>query len=223
MVDTQHQHTENGPSGEAQLPVHSAREAAVEMSVERPETTRSDELAAVQTIVQSLLPFDIDSRERLIQTVLTFLDLGPLSRGADAHGGDTYINASPSNVVKEIPSPKEFMLEKQPGTDIERVAALAFYLTHFRETPHFKTLDISKLNTEAAQPKFANAAYSVDNASRRGFLVPAGRGMKQLSGMGEQFVLALPDRDRAREVSGGIRQRKSTKRAKKKKLAKGGR
>lgn len=55
--------------------------------------------------------------------------------------------------------PKEFMVQKRPRTDIERVACLGFYLTHYRDTPHFKTLDISKLNTEAAQPKFTNAAW----------------------------------------------------------------
>ena len=46
--------------------------------------------------------------------------------------------------------------------------------------PHFRTVDISKLNTEAAQIKFANAAYTVTNATNAGFLVPAGKGNKQL-------------------------------------------
>ena len=65
-------------------------------------------------------------------------------------------------------TPKEFILQKQPHTGVERVACLAYYLTHYRDISHFKTLDISKLNTEAAQPKFANAALSVNDASKTG-------------------------------------------------------
>ena len=65
-------------------------------------------------------------------------------------------------------SPKEFLLEKQPRTDVERIACLAFYLTHYRDTPHFKTLELSKLNTEAAQQKFANAANATEQRSQDG-------------------------------------------------------
>jgi len=62
-------------------------------------------------------------------------------------------------------------MEKQPRTDVERVACLAYYLTHYRNTPYFKTLDLGKLNTEAAQPKFSNAAYASNNALKMGYLV----------------------------------------------------
>ena len=74
--------------------------------------------------------------------------------------------------------------------------------------PHFKTLDISKLNTEAAQVKFSNPAVAVDDATKQRYLVQATRGNKQLSALGEQFVMALPDRDRAREVMSNTPQRR---------------
>lgn len=108
-------------------------------------------------------------------------------------------------------SPKDFIMEKQPRTDVERVASLAYYLTHYKNTPHFRTLDISKMNTEAAQPKFSNAAMAVDNATKTGYLVPATKGNKQLSARGEQFVQALPDRDAAKEVMSNTRQRRRTR------------
>jgi hypothetical protein len=92
------------------------------------------------------------------------------------------------------------MFEKQPRTDVDKVACLAYYLSHYRDTPHFRTLDISKLNTEAAQVKFSNPAVAVDNAVKRNFLVPAPKGNKQLSTLGEQFVQALPDRDKAKAI-----------------------
>jgi hypothetical protein len=95
-------------------------------------------------------------------------------------------------------SPKDFLLDKQPHSDIERVACLAYYLTHYRSTPAFKTVDLSKINTEAAQRKFSNASVAVRNAGNAGLLVPAGKGgMKQLSAAREQYVLNLPDREAA--------------------------
>ena len=103
---------------------------------------------------------------------------------------------------REPPSPKDFLFRKRPTTDVERVACLAFYLTHYRDTPHFKTLDISKINTEAAQRKFANAAATVNNATRDGYLALASKGMKQLAAEGERYVDALPDRTAARAAFG---------------------
>lgn len=86
-------------------------------------------------------------------------------------------------------------------------------LTHYRDSPHFKTLDISKLNTEAAQPKFSNAAVAVDNAMKTGYLVAATKGNKQLSAPGEQFVLKLPDRDAAKLAMASARPRRKARKA----------
>jgi hypothetical protein len=105
-------------------------------------------------------------------------------------------------------SPKEFLFEKRPQTDVERVACLAYYLTHFRGEPHFKTFDLSKLNTEAAQIKFSNPAVAVDNAAKAGLLVPAVKGSKQLSSLGEVFVQELPDRVAAKEKLSQFRPRR---------------
>lgn len=102
-------------------------------------------------------------------------------------------------------------MEKSPKTDVERVACLAYYLTHYRSTPHFKTLDISTLNTEAAQPKFSNTAVSTNNAVKLGYIVPSTKGHRQLSALGERFVQALPDRNAAKEVLLSLR-RKNRKR-----------
>jgi len=94
------------------------------------------------------------------------------------------------------------------ANDVERVACLAYYLTHYRSIPEFKTLDISKLNTEAAQPKFSNASVPVDNARQKTFLVSTTRGNKQLGALGERFVQALPDREAAKNVMHNLRVRR---------------
>jgi hypothetical protein len=169
-----------------------------------------DELQVLSVVVQSLRPLNDDSRRRLLQTVLTFF-------GVDLRvGGNTQVAAQQQPAEQQAGtfsedrtiSPKEFLLEKKPSTEIERVACLGYYLTHYRDTPHFKTVDISKLNTEAAQVKFSNAARAVDNAAKAGYLVQASQGNKQLSAMAEQYVQALPDRAAAKAAVAGSRPRR---------------
>lgn len=156
---------------------------------------------AVQSIIDAMLEFEQDTRTRMLKTVATFF-------GLDFATQYSTPEAMPSQERKSVPnfadreelSPKDFLVQKKPRTDVERVACLAFYLTHYRNTPHFKTTDISKLNTEAAQIKFSNASYAVNNATKSGFLVLAVKGAKQLSAPGEKFVDHLPDYATARRV-----------------------
>lgn len=164
----------------------------------------SDDLPVLTEILAAFRKLEPASRERMLNTVATFLGIG-LRPGAGIATG-TPDRTAPSRTLEtrfsehRSVSPKEFMLEKQPKTDVERVACLAYYLTHYRDMPHFKTLDISTLNTEAAQVKFSNATVAVDNATKRNYLVPATKGSKQISALGERFVLALPDREKARSI-----------------------
>lgn len=148
-----------------------------------------------------------DARKRLITTVATIFGIESYSGGPTG----TVTRSEPSFSEDRSISPKDFLWQKQPRTDVERVACLAYYLTHYRDTPHFKTLDISQLNTEAAQTKFANAAKAVNNASSYGYLAATTKGNKQLTAAGELFVEALPDRDSARQAMAGGRPRRRRK------------
>jgi hypothetical protein len=124
----------------------------------------------------------------IINLVITGNSVIPKTSDSAAAGG------------KQLPalnnmSPKQFMASKKAGTQYERVACLAYYLTHMREISEFKTAQITKLNTEAALSKLSNPAAAVDHAtSTYGFLSAAGGGKKQISVRGEALVEALPDR-----------------------------
>lgn len=176
---------------------------------------------ALTTILSVLKGLDIDLQRRTIQAVITFLDI-PLS---PTHSISLPIDNKNSEISKtEISfsenrsiSPKDFIRDKAPKTDIERIACLAYYLTHYRDTPHFKTIDLSSLNTEAAQPKLSNAAYAVDNATKAGLLVQAIKGAKQLSAAGEYFVQALPDRDAAKATLTNMRPKRRIRKTSSKK------
>jgi hypothetical protein len=186
-----------------------------ESSVPLQKMNGASELEGFTQIVSAIQSLPEDAQMRVMKSVLTFLGWTD-SIPKRAEGGLQVTTQSPTNQSTfsddRTPSAKTFMLEKRPITDIEKIACLAYYLTHYRATPHFKTLDLSKLNTEAAQVKFSNAAKAVDNATANGLLVQAGKGNKQISAMGELYVQALPDREAAKAAIAHARPRRKTKR-----------
>jgi len=184
-------------------------------------------LESLTTILNALKGLDKEAQKRTLHTVITFLDidLSPKDRFYASTANEAAPFYKPNTIKNEITfsedraiSPKDFLRDKSPKTDIERIVCLAYYLTHYRETPHFKTFDLSSLNTEAAQPKLSNPAVAVDNASKAGLLVQAIKGSKQISAAGEVLVQALPDREAAKSAIANLRikrrPKKSTKNAK---------
>ena len=172
-----------------------------------------DYVEAHSTIVGILKKLEPDVQRRVLQSVQILLGVPENGR---AHESETFpssraLTGQDFSRDRTL-SPKEFLRDKHPVTDVERVACLAYYLAHYRDVPHLKTIDISSLNTEAAQPKFSNASVAVDNGRATGYLVPGTKGTKQISAAGERFVELLPDRDAAREAFRTFRPRRSNKR-----------
>jgi len=170
-------------------------------------------LEVFTTIVTALKGLEQEAQKRTLQAVITFLNIPFSSQASSTRSTDNAgIPKHESSFSQDRDmSPKEFLREKLPKTDVERVACLAYYLTHYRNLQFFKTLDLSALNTEAAQPKFSNAAVAVNNAMRSGFIVQAAKGSNQLSAAGEVFVQALPDREAAKANLSNMRVRKRNK------------
>jgi len=168
----------------------------------------SDALGEAVAVFRRL---DSPSRERLLKTIATLFDI-PIA-GSATPGPKTVTFAEPTDRFskEQSLSAKEFLIKKQPQSDVERVACLGYYLAHYRDQQHFNTRDISSLNTEAAQRKFANAAYAVSNAAQYGYLVQGIKGMKQLSAGGEMYVEALPDREAAALALANSRPKRSPK------------
>jgi hypothetical protein len=168
------------------------------------------ELEILNKILADLHELEPEGRQRVLQTVSTYYQFSSTTQPRSPVGIADEAQLGPFSEDRSM-SVKEFVMQKKPSTAVERVAVLAFYLTHYRDIPHFKTLDISKLNTDAAQPKFTNAAVAVDNATKTGYLVPAPKGNKQLSAAGEVFVQQLPDRDAAKAAMTAARPRRKTR------------
>jgi hypothetical protein len=145
-----------------------------------------DEIKLLSDVLAALQKLDQDARERILRAIAAYFKIG--IRAGNSFSEDRFL------------SPKEFIVQKQPRSEVDKAACLAFYLTHYRDTPHFKTRDISKVNKEAAQVRFSNASVAVANAMQKGLLVSVPQGQKQLSAIGEQYVLRLPYREAAWEA-----------------------
>lgn len=90
---------------------------------------------------------------------------------------------------------KAFVATKRPGTDAERMACVAHYMTHHREQTTFRTVDLEKAATEAAAP-FSNARVTTANVVRQNrYLASAGNRLYQITSRGEALVNALPNRE----------------------------
>lgn len=175
----------------------------------------SDRVAALSEALQEAIAIfrklDDEGRDRLLKTLSALFGVASTQIVSEGPRTVSYGDVIERFSKEHSLSPKEFLLKKQPRSDVERVACLGYYLAHYRDQSHFKTLDISKLNTEAAQSKLSNAAYAVNNATQYGYLAPAVKGTKQLSAGGEMYVEALPDREAAIAALAHSRPRRASK------------
>jgi hypothetical protein len=156
-----------------------------------------NELDAIKTAVEALQPLDEEGRRRALSYISDRLSIptgGAL--GAGSPGGQVALR------VQDVPGdlatmqPKAFLAAKHPQTDVERATVLAYYLTHARGERHFKTRDLTDLNTEAAGQRFSNTSVAVNNAIRQnGYLAPGPKGTRQITARGDEVVEALPDRE----------------------------
>lgn len=185
-----------------------------------PKNTFTDELKALGAILDALQPLPAEQREFVLTTAIARLGVGNIRTKNIEQGQLGSANLRKAALDGEM-TPKEFVKTKKPTSETQRMACLAFYLTHFRRQPHFKTRDVTNLNTDAACPKLSNPARTADNATKQnGFFAPAGKGNKQITPYGEDVVNALPDQDAVkalRQESAPVRKRAAGKRAKGKK------
>lgn len=152
---------------------------------------------AVNAALEALRP---DERRRVLDSAYA-LWVG----SASTQPGPQLTPPSPGATPKSAgtaPTPRDFMVQKQPTSDVELIACLAYYLTHHRSTPRFKTKDLEVLNSDAHRPKIPNPTVAVDNATKEWtqYLSQAGGGLKQITPRGEALVEVLPDRAKVKEA-----------------------
>jgi hypothetical protein len=164
-------------------------------------TKPDGEVKAMDAAFNALCDLKPDEKRRVLSWLWEKLEVGGVpTAGTQPPAGTAAAAANLPNVAPPA-SPanltaKSFLAQKDPKTDAERITCLAYYLTHHRATPRFKTKQLAAANVDAAQPKFSNAAVAVMNAAGSKYLSAAGGGDKQITVLGEKLVDALPDRDK---------------------------
>ncbi len=129
--------------------------------------------AAVTKVNEALEPLGLEDRRRVLNAAYV-LWVGTTGPGV---GDSTAPGSPPPSEVFQAPagaapsarpglSPADFFVQKNPHSDVERVACLAYYLTHYRRTPKFKTRDLEDLHGETRQPKISNMSMAGDNATK---------------------------------------------------------
>ncbi|WP_433292465.1 hypothetical protein ACQP2F_28080 [Actinoplanes sp. CA-030573] len=146
------------------------------------------ELRAMEILRDTLEPLPPEVQKRAVEWLITGLGL-PIGLAPATVPTNGSGPADPSAGTR-LETPKAFMSWKKPTNAAERIACLAYYLTHQRGLPHFKVGDITTLNTEAALAKFGNASRDLHNAeTSSGYVVSAGAGgLKQITSRGDALV-----------------------------------
>jgi hypothetical protein len=183
---------------------------------------KKDPTAALVAVVKALDPLEAADRQWVLQSAANkwTINLSQAQAGAGAGGtpgGGGAGAGTPAELVKDA---KRFLIQKDPKSDLQRIACLAYYLTHGKATPQFKTRDLTTAHTDSKGPKF-HLPRAVGNAARTkcGYLSAVGGGKKQLTSYGELVVEALPDQEAVKALElkhkkrgGGRKKSRKTKR-----------
>lgn len=171
------------------------------------------ELQAMQTALTALEELEPEGRDRALTWLASALgaelESGISKDGARDLRGESGDSGNGVPAGGDQVDPKSFLADKQPETDIERVTCLGYYLSKYRGQRTFKTAELTDLNVEAAGRAIGNAAQAVDNATRKnGYLASAGKGLRQVTRVGEEVVEALPDRDKVKSITARMPKRR---------------
>jgi hypothetical protein len=170
------------------------------------------EVKAMDAAFNALSSLKPDEKRRVLTWLWEKLEVGGAAPGATQVAANAPgVNTTTAGTTPPgSPTAKSFLAQKDPKTNAERITCLAYYLTHYKATPRFKTKQLVAANVDAAQPKFSNPAVAVMNAAGSKYLSAAGGGDKQITVLGEKLVDALPDREKVNALR-KPRRRKSKK------------
>ena len=128
------------------------------------------ELGVVTSILSQLSEFDAETRERIIQTVATFYGISLRGTGSSSRqqSGLVPLSSLAGTAFSEDRSisPKQFMFEKQPRTDVEKVGMPQLTISPTARTPRTsRTLDISETEHRCRPGQVLQSNY--DNGKYR--------------------------------------------------------
>ncbi len=161
------------------------------------KTKMATEIQALSSVLSALDGLGAEDQTWVLDTAASRLSLKMGHRGTRTPGSPRAFSPPQTGGAGNGGTAREFVRAKNPRNDVQRIACLAYYLTRYRDTPTFKSRDLTTLNTEAAGPRF-NVSRAANNATNQNrYLAAAGSGQKQITPLGEEVVNALPDQTAA--------------------------
>ena len=185
---------------------------------------KNDPTGALVIIMKALEPLEAPDRQWVLQSAAARWSLalqgqaspGDGQAGAGSPGIATNGSlAASSQAALTKKDPRAFMRIKNPSTDTQRIACLAYFLVHTTGKLGFSSKEIREANTNSGGTSI-NLTRALDNATRKTkYLSKRGPREKQLTTLGEDIAVALPDQQAVRDIEATAGSRR--KGAKKKK------
>jgi hypothetical protein len=167
-------------------------------------TKPTDDLEAVRAIVEAVESFETDDKERIIRWALEKLKLS-IAKPASPQviAPSDYLTANKLPVAATDPSSqtrkdlRTFVAEKQPKSDVQFAATVAFY--HRFEGPtdqrkdNISADDLKEACRLVNRERLNKPLQTLNNARTLGLLDSAGRGVFAINSVGENLVaMTLP-------------------------------
>jgi hypothetical protein len=148
------------------------------------------EVHAVNTIVQSLRPLDAEAQQRVLQSSLALLGLAIATQSHSIMSSPSQTSIS-STKASALDGKKkgltELLLEKNPGTNAQRIVLFAYYR---REVENIATFARQELKTYFAKARLsppANFDRDFSRAVEAGWIHEDGEN-SYVTGSGDQLV-----------------------------------
>jgi len=164
-------------------------------------TKPADDLEAVRAIIEALEGFEGEDKERIVRWALEKLKLLHVTAPTHGHSpvqqlsGTASISMPPaSSGIRDL---RTFVAEKQPNSDVQFAATVAFY--HRFEAPaaqrkeNVNADDLKEACRLVNRERLKKPLQTLNNARNLGLLDSAGRGLFTINSVGENLVaMTLP-------------------------------
>ena len=166
-----------------------------------PEGSQNRLLVALNTVVQALEPLSPDERRRVLSSALAFLGDPPLV----PHQGETAPEETTTGQAEllgeetartggaQVSDIRSLREQKQPKTDVEMAAVVAYYVSELAPGGERKdaigSADIDKYFRQAMHPLPGNTTMTLVNTKNAGYLDGLGGGRYRLNPVGHNLVV----------------------------------
>lgn len=158
------------------------------------------ELTAIKTITEVLVPLDAESRKRALQYAIDHLGISlrtGISQPAgvsSARGQDDSLSrvVTLQSVPASVVDIRTLAAQKQPSSAIEMATLVAYYLKHQapdgERRDEITKADVEKYFVQAGFPLPTQTQFTLPNAKNAGYLETAGHGKYKLNSVGHNLI-----------------------------------